>query len=1011
MPEKPLDNDIATPVISRKKWISPVWILPIVALLLGISLLLKGVLDRGVMITLEVPTSEGMEVDKTKVFYKGINVGVVKNVNGAEDLNSVFLTIEMSKKAAPYLTDKTLFWVVKPHISLAGVTGLQTILSGHYIETRPSDEGKQARDFVALTGPPPPLRSTPGLHIKLRLDKLASIDKGTVITYKQIPVGKVINYTLQKNDTEIHAWVLIEPEYAHLVKKKSRFYNVSGIRFDASLSGIRVETESLVSVALGGIAFYTPKMPKQTTPAENDDMFELYDNFDVARVGVPLLLRTKDASQLKPDFSRIKFQGLNVGLVKNFSFDPMSGDTLVHCSIDPDAADILSEDSQFWIVSPKLGLLQISGLDALLSGSYIEVRPGVSEVFKADFTLVNMKPPLPLSVPGLHIKLEADNLGSVKENDPVYFRQIPVGSIQAYQLSKDTKKIIFDVFIQAKFAHLVRKNSLFYNTSGIQIKGGLSGLSIKTESMAALLSGGIAFYTPDSEVQQPVSENNHRFILYQDFEDARAGLPLDIDFQTAEGLQEGKTKLIYKGLTLGKVRTVTFNKEQNNITAQLLIDPSAESILTQGTRFWMVKPKISLSGVEHLDTLITGSYITLQPGKGKAQHHFKILPAPPAIDSSVAGLHLKLKAAELGSVEVGSPVMYQRLQIGSVQDYQLSQDNKNILIFVHIWPEYEDLILPGSRFYNASGIDVKASLSNVSIRTESLMSLLKGGIALFNDAALKATKKVNNHSEFNLFDSYATAKMNAFKVSVSFDSTKGLSEGSVVKYQGINVGMVDKLNLTDNSGKVLVNLLLDGVLKKSLGHRSRFWVVSAKLGLSRTEHLDALVGGNYLQVLPIKGKTSNYFTGLEEQPLIQLSEGYNISLTASRLGSVKVGDPVFYRQVKVGEVVGYELAETADQILIHLSLRQRYRPLIRENSKFWQASGIAADINLFGKSKIRTESLESILSGGIAFATPDNGQMGKLLPENSYFILHDEPLPGWLNWKPIIQLTKETLQE
>jgi len=425
----------------------------------------------------------------------------------------------------------------------------------------------------------------------------------------------------------------------------------------------------------------------------------------------------------------------------------------------------------------------------------------------------------------------------------------------------------------------------------------------------------------------------------------------------------------------------------------------------------MVKPKISLSGVANLDTLISGSYITLHPGKGEPKNHFEILRAAPALDASIAGLHIKLKSTELGSVDVASPVMYHRIQIGSVQDYQLSRDKKNVLISVHIWPEYQDLVKINSRFYNASGIDFKAGLRGISVRTESMTSILKGGIALFNDHAVKSGGKVKNHTVFSLFDDHDAAKMNAFSVNVQFNSVKGLSAGSVVKYQGINVGKVKNITLTKNTGKVLATVQLDGALKNLLGHKSRFWVVSAKLGLARTENLEALIAGNYMQLLPLKGKFSNSFTGLEDQPLRQISEGYNISLTASRLGSVKVGDPVYYRQIRVGKVVGYELAETADQILIHLALRHRFRPLIRENTRFWHASGISANINLFGKSIIRTESLESIISGGIAFATPDNYQMGKLLPENSYFILYDEPQAAWLNWNPIIQLAKETQQE
>jgi len=257
-------------------------------------------------------------------------------------------------------------------------------------------------------------------------------------------------------------------------------------------------------------------------------------------------------------------------------------------------------------VSPHVSLLQISGLDALLEGSYIEVRPGTGK-YRNDFKLADLKPPLPLSVPGLHIKLEAETLGSVKKDDPLYFRQIPVGNIQAYRLSEDTKKIIFDVFIKPEFAHLIRNNTRFYNVSGINIKAGLSGIKVKTESLATILSGGVAFYTPDFEDEVPASDNNQVFQLHEDFEDARAGLELNIDFQSAKGLVEGTTKLIYKGLTLGKVKTIIVNKKKKNITARLLIDPFAEQILREGTGFWMVKPKISLSGVANLDTLISVS--------------------------------------------------------------------------------------------------------------------------------------------------------------------------------------------------------------------------------------------------------------------------------------------------------------------------------------------------------------------------------------------------------------------
>jgi paraquat-inducible protein B len=242
------------PIINKKKGFSPIWILPIVALLLGVGLILKSYLDAGIMITLRAPTAEGIDVGKTKVLYKGITTGVVKDRTVSEDLQSVVLHIEMDKKTERFLNANARFWIVEPRISLSGISGLDTLIGGRYIGMDTIEEGLAKRHFVALDVPPPPSSDTPGLHIKLRLNRLASVDRGTIIYYKQIPVGEVTNYTLAEHDTEIHAWVLIKPEYAHLVKENSHFYNASGIKIDASLSGIKIKTESLISLLASGIA-------------------------------------------------------------------------------------------------------------------------------------------------------------------------------------------------------------------------------------------------------------------------------------------------------------------------------------------------------------------------------------------------------------------------------------------------------------------------------------------------------------------------------------------------------------------------------------------------------------------------------------------------------------------------------------------------------------------------------------------------------------------------------------
>ncbi|MDX2503212.1 MAG: MlaD family protein [Gammaproteobacteria bacterium] len=1014
-------EQFARPKVSAKKSFSPVWILPIVALLIGLGLIAKSFLNAGIMITLKVPSAEGIEVGKTQVLYKGITAGVVKERDVTDDMQHVILHIEMDKRTAPFLNENAKFWVVEPRVSLSGVSGLDTILGGRYIAVKAEDTGIQKRNFIALSVPPPPSDDAHGLHIKLRLHRLASVGRGTVIYYKQIPVGDVTNYTLEENDTEIHAWVLIKPEYAHLIKENSHFYNVSGIKINAGLSGVQIETESLISVLAGGIAFYTPRTKEESKPAKHGAFYLLYDDFESAKIGIPVILRFKNIEKLQENRTQIKFQGQKIGTLGKIRYDKENHEAIVVASINPLFEDVLTENTQFWVVKPSMSLLKISGLDALIQGNYIEMRPAAGKS-KREFYVSDLVPPLSDSVPGLHIYIETDALGSITKDVPLYYKNIPVGNIEGFELTRDAKKVRLNAFIKPEFAHLVTNNTRFYNVSGLNIQAGVSGIKIKTESLASLVSGGIAFYTPtyaqESQNTQAPGKNGDTFELYKDFDDAKAGIEISLIFDTATGLSEGFTKVIYKGLVLGVVRKITPNNEKQTVTASVILDPIAEGKLVEDTRFWMVKPKISISGIQHLETFLSGDYITLRIGSSKKKRtSFNVTQTKPPLDNNYPGLHLKINSSELGSISIGSPVMYQRIKIGDVQDYELARDRKSINLLIHIWPQYKDLVTPKSRFYNASGIQIDASLASVEIRTESIESILNGGIALYNGRKVKPgstrAKRVTNGTLYKLFKDYEAARKNAFYVRVQFMEPKGLSFGSEVKYRGIDVGEVDSIVLNEKKAdSVWVMLELDSALKPLLGKESEFWVSKARLGLARTENLDTIIKGSYINVQPVKGKLTDFFIGLEEKPLVhQIQHGFTVSLTASRLSSVKTGDPVYYRQVKVGTVVGYELADTADQILIYLNIRNRFKPLIRENTKFWHASGVAIDISIFGTSKIRTESLEAILSGGITFATPDNDIMGKMLPSGSFFVLHDEPKPEWTQWNPIIHLKKETQQD
>jgi paraquat-inducible protein B len=181
------------------------------------------------------------------------------------------------------------------------------------------------------------------------------------------------------------------------------------------------------------------------------------------------------------------------------------------------------------------------------------------------------------------------------------------------------------------------------------------------------------------------------------------------------------------------------------------------------------------------------------------------------------------------------------------------------------------------------------------------------------------------------------------------------------------------------------------------------------LGLIKTENLETLVTGKYIEVQPAAknlGPQKN-FVALANAPEVTKQEaGLSLVLSAARRGSLKPGVPVTYREITVGKVTGYELGQTADRVLVHILIEPKYAPLVRSGSRFWNTSGVGFDIGLFNGLTVRTESLETAIQGGIAFATPDGERMGNPARAEQTFPLFDKFEDEWLTWAPKISLGK-----
>lgn len=268
---------VAEAVVETRGRPSIVWLIPLIAALIGGFVAWRAFSERGPAITITLASAEGLEAGKTEIKYKDVSVGLVETVELADDLSGVVVHARMGKAAERWLTDQTRFWVVKPRIAGGQVSGLGTLLSGSYIGVDPVTEGKRTRSFVALESAPLVAMSEAGRHFTLRSDRAGAIDVGSPVYFRRIAVGQVISSELDPNDDFVTTRIFVRAPYDQRVRVDSRFWNASG--FDATLGadGVTIDTQSIVSVLIGGIAFDSPH-GEQATIAEADSVFPLYDN-------------------------------------------------------------------------------------------------------------------------------------------------------------------------------------------------------------------------------------------------------------------------------------------------------------------------------------------------------------------------------------------------------------------------------------------------------------------------------------------------------------------------------------------------------------------------------------------------------------------------------------------------------------------------------------------------------------------------------------------------------------
>ena len=446
---------------AQRRWAPQIiWIIPIVAILVGLGLMYKAVVDHGPTITVAFKSGDGLIAGKTNVKYKEVDIGLVKTVVLSEDHQQVLATIELNKDASDFSNKDTRYWIVRPRITASGVTGLSTLLDGPFIAADIGKSTEKIDSFVALEVPPILTGGTPGREFILRAPTLGSHNIGTPVYFRRLNVGQVVAYDLDKDGKYVSIRVFIEAPYDQYVTNNTRFWNASGIDVSLNAEGIQVQTESLVAVIAGGIAFEAPQTsqdisdrlvnhPNQgnasdakeaatplTERAQPDAVFSLFSTRIIAMKQPDarverFIINFKQSVRGLSIGAPVEFRGVNMGEVVSIetAMDPRTYEIVqpVEIFLYPDRLKIRSLKNGKLLPRPENELSRLKTLIAkgfraqLRTGSYLTGQQYIGLDFfpgSPKYTLDVSKYPLEIpAIPGAFEDIEKTMANVIKNTD------------------------------------------------------------------------------------------------------------------------------------------------------------------------------------------------------------------------------------------------------------------------------------------------------------------------------------------------------------------------------------------------------------------------------------------------------------------------------------------------------------------------------------------------------------------------------------------------------------------
>ncbi|VFB10352.1 paraquat-inducible protein B [Aeromonas salmonicida] len=807
----------AEPVIEKRRWLSPVWLLPFIALLLAVGFIYQQFASSGQLIRINFAQGNGILPGKTQLRYQGVAIGVVQDLELAEDGHKIAVLAKIDSRARSLIRKGSDFWLVSPKASLTEISGLDTLVSGNYINLQPGrDNNPLEEEFDALDGPPPGYQAQ-GRMLHLTADSLGSVGIGARLYFRGIEVGSVINTRLGQDNQNVILDLVIEPRFEHLVKADTRFWNISGIKGSFSLAGVSVEAGSLTSILSGGIAFDSPKASPEPQKGQT---FTLYKGLAEAARGERIDIAAGDLP-IKEGMP-ILYEGIEIGRIDPIRLTDKG--RIVTALINPEQAFRITGESRLVWETVSLGASGLKHADRLLAGPAIRLDYVAGERVKA-ITLSGQD-----QVSGTRLTLLADDLAGLNEGAPLWYKGLQIGQINQLSLDANGNASVALV-VNTQYQHLL-KRARFYRASPLQIDADLSGIKVETSPASAWIGGGIKL------VQAVTGERINRLYPSQELallgtRDAKPQRWL-LKAEQADGIGIG-SPVLYLGLEAGKVKQLRAAKE--GVEIELEIDGVYAPLLSRQPQFWK-KPaldtRVRVDGVHvkvgNLATLLRGAIEFDRLGTGRSSH--QLFDSKEQARAKVRAL--SLVADNNPGLGVGSPIRYRGVDIGKIEQIELEPSLGQVIFKAELDGQYAQRFMQsGARF---TLVQAKLGLGGIA----HLDTLIKGAFveAQPGQGAGKDRFPLSQTGPVGL------------ALTLKSPSVSGLSVGSPLLFRKLVVGSVTGVALARDGSEVLIDVSVDQEYAHLVRANTRFWNVSgvkADIGLTggtiEVETVQSLLAG------------------------------------------------------------------------------------------------------------------------------------------------------------------------